>query len=322
MGSEMCIRDRRMEITAAFEAVKAIGGTLKIVSDSTYVVNCFRDRWWEGWVARGWKNSAKKPVANRDLWEPLVTLVRDRGDVTFEWVKGHSGDPMNDLVDRLAVESAETQQGRSGDEPPTDLGPADRPSRKSKAKAKASAAGSTPAEPAVAGRPIVVLGHKPPELGGYREDNPVARSVRARLREVLEAKVAMFPDLVVVSGLRLGAEMLGAEVAVDLGLPLVVVLPYPKPHTPWPKESREHFEDLCAGAREVITLQAKEPDNRRQAGAALNRRDAWLARNAKEAILVWDQRDELLGRLFRSLEDHLGEDVWIVDPSELVTPKG
>jgi ribonuclease HI len=50
-------------------------------------------------------NSAKKPVANRDLWEPLVIAVRDRGDVTFRWVKGHSGDPMNDLVDRLAVEA-------------------------------------------------------------------------------------------------------------------------------------------------------------------------------------------------------------------------
>jgi ribonuclease HI len=45
-------------------------------------------------------------VANRDLWEPLVDLVRERGDVTFRWVKGHSGDVMNDLVDRLAVEAA------------------------------------------------------------------------------------------------------------------------------------------------------------------------------------------------------------------------
>ena len=48
-------------------------GPLLMVSDSTYVVNCFRDRWWQGWLARGWVTSAKKPVANRDLWEPLVT---------------------------------------------------------------------------------------------------------------------------------------------------------------------------------------------------------------------------------------------------------
>ena len=74
-----------------------------MVSDSTYVVNCFRDRWWQGWLERGWTNSARKPVANRDLWEPLIGLYVDRGDVAFDWVKGHSGDRMNDLVDALAV---------------------------------------------------------------------------------------------------------------------------------------------------------------------------------------------------------------------------
>ena len=42
-------------------------------------------------------------MANRDLWEPLIVAVRDRGDVSFRWVKGHSGDVMNDLVDGLAV---------------------------------------------------------------------------------------------------------------------------------------------------------------------------------------------------------------------------
>jgi len=106
--------NQRMEISAAYEAVKAHPGPLDVVSDSTYVVNCFRDRWWEGWIARGWLTSARKPVANRDLWEPFVELVRDRGDVTFRWVKGHSGDRMNELVDMLAVEAAQTQSGRSG----------------------------------------------------------------------------------------------------------------------------------------------------------------------------------------------------------------
>ncbi len=100
--------NQRMEIQAALEAVTALDGPLVVVSDSTYVVNCFRDDWWRGWLARGWTTSAKKPVANRDLWEPLVTAVRDRGSVTFRWVKGHSGDAMNDLVDQLAVEAART----------------------------------------------------------------------------------------------------------------------------------------------------------------------------------------------------------------------
>jgi ribonuclease HI len=103
-----------MEITAAYEAVRAHPGPLEVVSDSTYVVNCFRDRWWEGWIRRGWVNSARKPVANRDLWEPFVGLVRGRGDVTFRWIKAHAGHAMNELVDGLAVEAAKTQRSRSG----------------------------------------------------------------------------------------------------------------------------------------------------------------------------------------------------------------
>jgi ribonuclease HI len=102
-GGEAHTTNQRMEIRAVLEALQALDGPVVVVSDSTYVVNCFRDRWWEGWLRKGWVNSKRQPVANRDLWEPLVELVRSRGDVRFQWVKGHSGDPMNDLVDRLAV---------------------------------------------------------------------------------------------------------------------------------------------------------------------------------------------------------------------------
>ena len=102
-GAEARSTNQRMEIKAAYEAVLAHEGPLTVVSDSTYVVNCFRDRWWDGWIKRGWLNAQKKPVANRDLWEPLVEAVVSRGDVAFQWVKGHSGDRMNDLVDQLAV---------------------------------------------------------------------------------------------------------------------------------------------------------------------------------------------------------------------------
>jgi ribonuclease HI len=115
-GHESPSTNQRMEIRAALEAVRSLSGPLLVVSDSTYVVNCFRDRWHAGWMARGWTTSAKKPVANRDLWEPLVTLVAERGDVAFQWVKGHSGHEMNDFVDGLAVE-ASRQAGTSAAAP-------------------------------------------------------------------------------------------------------------------------------------------------------------------------------------------------------------
>jgi ribonuclease HI len=115
-GAEPRSTNQRMEVMAVIRALEALEGPLDVHSDSTYVVNCFRDRWWEGWKRRGWRNTAGKPVANRDLWEPLLTLVLDSGrPVRFTWVKGHSGDEMNDRVDLLAVEAATVQHGVSGD---------------------------------------------------------------------------------------------------------------------------------------------------------------------------------------------------------------
>jgi ribonuclease HI len=111
-GSENPSTNQRMEIVAAADAVRTFlddPRPLLIVSDSTYVVKCFNDGWWKGWLARGWKNSQRQPVANRDLWEPFIEMVVNRGNVSFAWVKGHSGDPMNDLVDSLAVQASLTR---------------------------------------------------------------------------------------------------------------------------------------------------------------------------------------------------------------------
>lgn len=119
-GAASLTTNQRMEIHAVLDAVTTLPGRLEIVSDSTYVVNCFRDRWWRGWLSRGWLNSQKKPVANRDLWEPLIDEYRSNPErLTFRWVKGHGGDPYNDFVDRLAVDASLTQLGRSGDGVPS-----------------------------------------------------------------------------------------------------------------------------------------------------------------------------------------------------------
>ncbi len=102
-GSAMETTNQRMELQAAHEAVQSLFGPLAVVSDSSYVVNCFKQGWWKGWHRNNWLNSARKPVANKDIWEPLVELVLHRGDVTFRWIKGHSGHPLNERADHLAV---------------------------------------------------------------------------------------------------------------------------------------------------------------------------------------------------------------------------
>ncbi len=116
-GCEANTTNQRMEITAVLQAIKSISVPLEIISDSAYVVNCFRQNWWRNWINRSWRNSAGKPVANRDLWEPLVKLFLERGQdqVSFSWVKGHSGNPGNDFVDLIASRCAATQSQERGD---------------------------------------------------------------------------------------------------------------------------------------------------------------------------------------------------------------
>jgi ribonuclease HI len=71
-GAEAHTTNQRMELTAPLQALRTLGRRLEVVTDSTYVANCFRDHWHVGWMKRGWRNSQGKPVANRDLWEPLI----------------------------------------------------------------------------------------------------------------------------------------------------------------------------------------------------------------------------------------------------------
>lgn len=304
-GAEPKTTNQRMELRAVLDALRALDGPLEIRSDSTYIVNCFRDRWWERWLERGWVNAQRKPVANRDLWEPIVEAYRARSrELRFQWVKGHGDDPMNEIVDRLAVEAALTQRGRAGEAlpGPDDLGPADLPG------------GRDARLPA--GRLVAVFGHRPPELGGYGE-NATAVAVRDRLAQILSAQRQLHPDLRVITGLQLGAEQLAAEAARQAGVPYVAVQPYPGPDRPWPAASRDHYADLVRHADAAVLLERTTPETKQKAGAALARRDAWLARHADEAIVVWDGKDPAIGRLVRSLEDRLGDDVWIVDPTEL-----
>lgn len=300
-GAEAHTTNQRMEICAAYEAVKALPGRLEVVSDSTYVVNCFRDRWYEGWRRKGWRNSQRKPVANRDLWEPFVDLVTDRGDVTFRWVKGHAGDPMNDLVDRLAVEAATTQAARRGAEPPARLGPAD--DFGTQAGSHPVAAGT---DRPYTGWAVLVAGHRPPVLDP--DDPTAAGELVEALVEALAGLAAEHPDALVVTGLRRGAEQLGAEAAVGAGLPYVAVLPWPDPAAGWEPDHRERFEELVDEADATVLLERRVPDSRQGQFAAMARRDDWLARHVDAAVLVWDGIDDAVGRHYRSLVDHLGHD--------------
>ncbi len=94
--------NNRMEMTAAIEGLASLKRpcSVHLTTDSEYLMKGITE-WIDGWVRRGWKNSQKKDVANRDLWERLLELTRLH-QVEWCWVRGHTGHPENERCDELA----------------------------------------------------------------------------------------------------------------------------------------------------------------------------------------------------------------------------
>ena len=106
-GAQTDTTNNRMEMTAVIRALEALiePCDVTLYSDSKYVLDGIT-KWVHGWKKRGWVNASKKPVRNADLWHELIE-VSDRHQIDWQWVKGHSGHPENDRVDRLASDAAD-----------------------------------------------------------------------------------------------------------------------------------------------------------------------------------------------------------------------
>lgn len=107
-GGERETTNNRMELTAVIEALARLREPCDVMlcSDSKYVIDGLRLGWAESWRAKGWKKGDGKPALNPDLWERLLTEVA-RHTVTYVWVKGHAGHPMNERCDEMAQAEAE-----------------------------------------------------------------------------------------------------------------------------------------------------------------------------------------------------------------------
>ncbi len=101
-GAEPETTNNRMELMAAIRALESLKRPcrVRLTTDSQYVQKGITE-WLSGWKRRGWKTAAKQPVKNVDLWKRLDAAVSEH-DIHWEWVRGHSGHPENELADQLA----------------------------------------------------------------------------------------------------------------------------------------------------------------------------------------------------------------------------
>lgn len=107
-GGYRLTTNNRMELMACIKAIAALpvqDKPIRLHSDSSYVVNGISKGWARGWRRRGWLKSDGKAALNSDLWARLLDLIEEL-DISFHWVKGHAGHPLNERCDQLAVQNA------------------------------------------------------------------------------------------------------------------------------------------------------------------------------------------------------------------------
>ncbi|MBA3537014.1 MAG: ribonuclease HI [Tatlockia sp.] len=106
-GSAPHTTNNRMELTAAIEALQALKrpAEVDLYTDSQYL-RLGMTEWMVQWKKKGWRNSKKEEVKNADLWKMLDELAKIH-QITWHWIKGHSGHPENDLADALANQAIE-----------------------------------------------------------------------------------------------------------------------------------------------------------------------------------------------------------------------
>lgn len=96
------VTNNQMELQAVIECLKALNQPCKVIltTDSKYVCNAINEKWLQGWIRKGWVNSSKQPVKNKEQWQELVPLL-EKHEVQFFWVRGHADNPGNQRADEL-----------------------------------------------------------------------------------------------------------------------------------------------------------------------------------------------------------------------------
>lgn len=100
--------NNRMEMLGVIKGLESLKSpsNVEIITDSSYIVDCFKNNWIKSWISHKWKTSSGGEVKNTDLWVRLIMAMGPH-NVTYTWVKGHNGHPENERCDKLATTAAD-----------------------------------------------------------------------------------------------------------------------------------------------------------------------------------------------------------------------
>lgn len=162
---------------------------------------------------------------------------------------------------------------------------------------------------------VMVTGHRPPRIGGYRTPNPTEQWVRQTLDALLRGYQRQLGEFEALSGMALGSDTIFAEVALKLGIPVHAAVPFEGQESQWPERSQQHYQQLlhqCVSVRHIC-----EPG---YAAWKMLKRDAYMVEQAQHAIAVWDGGSGGTGHTVRLLREAGTPTVWLDPTTRSVGP--
>jgi len=163
---------------------------------------------------------------------------------------------------------------------------------------------------------VMVTGHRPPGIGGYHTPNPTERWVRASLESILRGFQRKYTSVGAISGMAIGTDLLYAEVALSLGIPVHAAVPFKGHDSQWPASSRNRFLRVlsqCASVNYVC-----EPP---YAAWKLKERNLYMVSQATHAIAVWDGMNVGgTAHTVRALRSNSTPTMWVNPASQVIGP--
>lgn len=135
---------------------------------------------------------------------------------------------------------------------------------------------------------VMITGHRPPKIGGYRTPNPTEQWVRSMLHKILEGMLRKDPDVTAISGMALGADTIFVEECLALGIPFIAAVPFEDQDNRWPEESRKYYRVLLTKAKKVVYVDQVASYHSDHFAGKMNERNRWMVDHSNQAIAVWD----------------------------------
>jgi len=163
---------------------------------------------------------------------------------------------------------------------------------------------------------VMITGHRPPRIGGYKTPNPTEQWIRTNLRAILRGLKEREPKLEAISGMALGSDMIFAQECIGLDIPLIAAVPFKGQESRWPDSSKTQYQAILRDAQKVVIVDEIGSYHSDHFGGKMALRNKWMLDHSDLSIAVWDGTDGGTANTVAQIRRRADRKMLLLDPSK------